>query len=58
LAGQSVKNVEHAGVDGFNITGTVISQDVFDSVQRSGSVQTILAIADIQMLAGVSVEKR
>jgi hypothetical protein len=57
-AGQSVKNVEHAGVDGFDITGTVISQDVFDSVQRSGSVHTILTIADIQMLAGVSVEKR
>jgi hypothetical protein len=58
LAGQSIENVEHAGVDGFNVTGTVISQDVFDSVHRSGSVHTILAIADIQMLAGVSVEKR
>jgi hypothetical protein len=58
LAGQSIENVEHTGVDGFDITGTVISQDVFDFVHRSGSVHTILAIADIQMLAGVSVEKR
>ena len=57
-AGQSVKDVEHAGVDGYDITGTVISQNVFDSVQRSGSVHTILTIAGIQMLAGVSVEKR
>jgi len=57
-AGQRVKNVEHAGVDGLDITGTVISQNVIDSVQRSGSVHTLLTIADIQILACVSVEKR
>ena len=36
----------------------MIAQDVFDSVQRSRSVHPILTIADIQMLAGVGVEKR
>jgi hypothetical protein len=57
-AGQSVKDFEHAGVDGFDVPGTVIAQDVFDFFQRSGSVHTILTVADIQMLAGVGVEKR
>lgn len=57
-AGQSVKDVEHAGVDGFDVPGTVIAQDVIDSVQCVRSVHTILTIADIQMLAGMGVEKR
>lgn len=57
-AGQSVKDVEHAGVDGFDVPGTVIAQDVFDSVQRCSSVDTVLTVADIQVLAGVGVEKR
>jgi hypothetical protein len=57
-AGQGVKDVEHAGVDGFGVAGTVIPQEVFDSVQRCRSVHTNLTGADIQMLAGVGVEKR
>ena len=57
-AGQSVKYVKHTGVDGFGVAGTVITQEVFDSVQRCRSVHTILTVADIQMLAGVGVEKR
>ena len=52
------KHVHQSGINGFNITGTVIPQDVAYLPHAAGAIGTVSKIADTEPFAGVGVVKR